>query len=171
MTHINASVNKAIIGSDNGLSPVRHHYLNQCRIIVNWNPEANFNKIQIKIWNFKFNDIHMKMPSANWRSFRTGLNVLTHCSLVTPYGDLELMAPSHYLTQCWRIIRKVHVIWWHYHKKIWRYQSVQQDWELHFYNRIQIPRGQWVKSNDFWTPATTAKPCFQLIDTSHYIKH
>ena len=35
--------------------------------------------------------------------------ILTHCGLVTPYGDIDLdqhwlAAPSHYLNQCWVII-------------------------------------------------------------------
>ena len=29
----------------------------------------------------------------------------------------------------------------HYYKKIWRYRSVEQDWKLHFYNRIPISLG------------------------------
>ena len=29
-------------------------------------------------------------------------------------------------------------IWGHYHKKIWRYQSVKQDWRLQFQNHICI---------------------------------
>ena len=53
-----------------------------------------------------------------------------------------LMAPSHYLNQCWLTISKV---LWHssegnYHE-IWRYQSVKQDWTFHFKNRIQISQG------------------------------
>ena len=47
---------------------------------------------------------------------------LTHCGLVTPYGDIDLglhrlrlwlvawLPPSHYLNQCWLIISKVQ---WH----------------------------------------------------------
>ena len=34
-------------------------------------------------------------------------------------------------------------IWGHHHKKIWRYQSVKQDWIT-----LISPRGQWV--NDCW---------------------
>ena len=38
--------------------------------------------------------------------------ILTHCGLVTPYGDIDLdqhwlTAPSHYLNQCWVIISAV----------------------------------------------------------------
>ena len=32
----------------------------------------------------------------------------------------------------------------HYHKKIWRYQSVKQDWKLQFKIPLRFPRGQWV---------------------------
>ena len=35
-------------------------------------------------------------------------------------------------------------IWGHYHKNIWRYQSVKQDWRLHLKITIRSPRGQWV---------------------------
>ena len=48
MTHICVG-NLAIIGSDNGLSPGRRHYLNQCWNIVNWTFR---NKLQ---WNFNRN--------------------------------------------------------------------------------------------------------------------
>ena len=46
-----------------------------------------------------------------------------------------LTAPSHYLNQCWLIISKF--LWHpsegrHYTKKIWRDQSVKQNWKLHF---------------------------------------
>ena len=44
--HIYASVNQVSIGLDNGLLPIRHHYLNQYWVIVNW-PLRN--KLQ---WNF-----------------------------------------------------------------------------------------------------------------------
>ena len=81
-------------------------------------------------------------------------NIPTHCGLVTPYGNRDLdqhwlwqvmvcclTAPSHYLNQCWHHQEgPVAFIWWHYHK-IWRYQSVKQDWKLHFCNRIQISQG------------------------------
>ena len=54
-----------------------------------------------------------------------------------------LMAPSHYLNQCWLIISKVL-----YHssedlikRRLWRYQSVKQAWKLNLYICIQIPQG------------------------------
>ena len=63
-----------------------------------------------------------------------------------------LMAPSHYLSQCWLIIRKVRVIWWHYHKKIWRYQFVKQDWELHFLIVSKFPGVNELKATTFEHP-------------------
>ena len=48
--HIYTSVNRVSIGSDNGLSPIRH-YLNQCWVIVNWTFR---NKLQ---WHY--NDVIM----------------------------------------------------------------------------------------------------------------
>ena len=55
-----------------------------------------------------------------WRSWSTLVQVMACC----------LTAPSHYLNRCWFIICKV--LWYSSDdiiiKKIWRYQSVKQDW-------------------------------------------
>ena len=62
------------------------------------------------------------MLCGKCQPFCLSLNVLTHCGLMTPYGDTDLgqhwlrylacclMAPSHYLNQCWLIFSKVQ---WH----------------------------------------------------------
>ena len=36
-------------------------------------------------------------------------------------------------------------IWGHYHKEIWRYQSVKQDWRLDFLMTLRSHRSQWIK--------------------------
>ena len=55
-----------------------------------------------------------------------------------------LISPSHHLNQRWLIISKV--FWRHYHKKIWRFQSEKQDWELHFFQiTLESPMDHWVK--------------------------
>ena len=72
--------NLTIIGSDNGLSHSRRHYLNQCRIIVNWTPRKKFSEILIK--SFSFKKMRLKMSSAKWRPFCLGLNVLTKPMMV-----------------------------------------------------------------------------------------
>ena len=65
-----------IIGSDNGLSPGRRHYLIRCWDFVHWTLR---NKLQ---WHFNRNSnifikkMRLKM-SAKWRPFCLGLNVLT----------------------------------------------------------------------------------------------
>ena len=56
-----ASVNWAIIGSDNGLAP--SHYLNQWRLIVNCHPQE---QISTKINTFSARKMHLKMLSAKW---------------------------------------------------------------------------------------------------------
>ena len=43
-----------------------------------------------EIHTFPFMKMHFKMSSAKWRPFCLGLNVLTRCWLVTPYGDIDL---------------------------------------------------------------------------------
>ena len=68
---IYASVNWVIIGSGNGLSPLRHEattWLN-AKIIVNWNPETKFTHILIEIETFPFKKMHLKMSSAKCWQF------------------------------------------------------------------------------------------------------
>ena len=57
-----------------------------------------------------------------------------------------LRAPHHYLNQNWLIINKTFTSG-HYHKKIWRYQSVKQDW-FFFKVASKSPRGQWVDTEN-----------------------
>ena len=45
------------------------HYLNQCWVIVNWTSITNFSEILIKIQNFSFTEMHLKILSAKWRPF------------------------------------------------------------------------------------------------------
>ena len=75
-----------------------------------------------------------------------------NCGLVTPYGDRDLgqvmacflMAPSHYLNQCWLIISDVQ---WHSYQD--KHQSLKS--VLNYISTIssKFPRGQWVKVNKF----------------------
>ena len=48
------------------------HYLNQCRFVVNWTIRTNFSEILIKIQNFSFTKMHLKISSAKWRQFCPG---------------------------------------------------------------------------------------------------
>ena len=77
VTHICVS-ELTIIGSDNGLSPVR-------RQAIIWNNDGlllieplgtNFSEILIGIQTFSFRKMHLNMSSAKWRPFCLGLNLL-----------------------------------------------------------------------------------------------
>ena len=72
--HINASVNCVSIASGNGLSPVRRQaftWINDNSLPIG--PLGrNFSEIQIKIQNFSFMKMHLKMSSAKWRPLCRG---------------------------------------------------------------------------------------------------
>ena len=76
---IYASLNWAITGSDNGLSPVRRQAIiwTNAGILLIGALGTNFNEILIEIHTFSFKKIHLKMSSAKWCPFCLGLNVLT----------------------------------------------------------------------------------------------
>ena len=79
MTHICVG-KQTIIGSDNGLSAGRHQaiFLTSAGIFLIKPLATNFSEILIGIQKFSFYKMHLKMPSAKWRPFCFGLNVLTH---------------------------------------------------------------------------------------------
>ena len=73
VTHICVS-KLTIIASDNGLSP-------GWRQAIIWTNDGILywilkNKLLIKILTFSFKKMHLKIPSATWRPFCLGLNVL-----------------------------------------------------------------------------------------------
>ena len=73
-TKIYASVNQVSIGSANGLSPI------QCQSIIQTNAGllsigplgTDLNEIRIKIQNFSYMKMHLKISSAKWRPFCPG---------------------------------------------------------------------------------------------------
>ena len=91
VTHICVS-NLTTIGSVNGLSPGRHQAITwtNAGILLIGPLGTNFSEILIKIPTFSFKKMRLKVSSAKWRPFCLGLNVLTHCVLVIPYGDIHL---------------------------------------------------------------------------------
>ena len=46
--------------------------LNQCWVNINWTLRKNFSDIFIKIQNFLFTKMHLKISSAKWRPFCPG---------------------------------------------------------------------------------------------------
>ena len=81
-----------IIGSDNGLSPVRRQAIiwTNAGLLLIGPLGTNFSEILIEILTFSFTKMRLKVSSAKRRPFCLGLNVLTRWSLGTPYGIKEL---------------------------------------------------------------------------------
>ena len=77
VTHICAG-KLTIIGSDNGLSPVRRQAIiwTNAGIVLIRPLETNFSEISIEIHTFSFRKMHLKMSSGKWRPLCLGLNVL-----------------------------------------------------------------------------------------------
>ena len=77
-----ASVNWVSIGSDNGLSPGRRQAIawTNAGLLLNGPLGINFSEIWIKIQNFLFMKMHVKMSSAKWRPFCAGGNELKEWS-------------------------------------------------------------------------------------------
>ena len=90
VTHICIS-ELTIIASDNGLSPGRRQAIiwNKAGLLLIEPLGTNFSEISIGIQTFSFKKMHLNMSSAKWRPFCLGLNVLTHCGLVTPCSNIE----------------------------------------------------------------------------------
>ena len=85
VTHICVSKLRTI-GSDNGLSPGRRQAIiwTHAGILLIGPLGTNFSEILIEIPTFSFKKMRLKVPSAKWRPFCVGLNVLTHyCLLLT----------------------------------------------------------------------------------------
>ena len=82
------------IGSDNGLSPGRRQAIIWTNAGISFIGPlgTNFSEFLIVIHTFSFNEMHLKMPSAKWRLFCLGLNVLTTARLpdLTKPEDVSL---------------------------------------------------------------------------------
>ena len=83
VTHICVG-NLTIIGSDNGLSPVRRQTIiwTNAGIVLIEPLGTNFSEIWIGILSFSFKKMHLKMSSGKWRPSCPGLNVLNFVSLI-----------------------------------------------------------------------------------------
>ena len=68
---IYASVNRISICSDNGLSSIHRQAIIQTNVglLSIGSLGTNFSEILIKIQNFLFTEIHLKISSAKWRTF------------------------------------------------------------------------------------------------------
>ena len=92
VTHTCCSINLAIIGSDNGLSPDRHQAIIWTNagifFIEPWG--TNFNEISIKIQPFSQKKMALNMSSGKWRPFCLGLNVLRLHYRCIPQGPMAM---------------------------------------------------------------------------------
>ena len=75
-----------IIGLDNGLSPGQRQAIiwTNAGLLLIGTRGTNFNEILIKIHEFSFKKIHLKMSSGEWRQFCLGLKLLNLILLMFP---------------------------------------------------------------------------------------
>ena len=95
VTHICVS-KLTIIGSDNGLSPGWHQAIiwTNTGVLLIRTLETNFSEILSKIHTFSFRKIYWKMPSAKWRQFYLGLNMIR--------WDLTALCGILYVKMAWQ---------------------------------------------------------------------
>ena len=87
---------------------------------------TSFIDILSRIHTFSFKKMYLEMSSAKWRPFCVGLNVLE-----MPHDIADLchhwfrwylgacLLPSHYLNQCWLIVKWTNILQWNFfYKKI-----------------------------------------------------
>ena len=88
MSYIYASVNRVSIGSDNSLSPIRREaiILTNAGSLSTGTLKTNVSEILIKVQNFSFTKMHLKISSAKWRPFCPG-GRLNKKDGLTRYGD------------------------------------------------------------------------------------
>ena len=81
--YMHASVNQIGIGLDNGLSPIRRQVIIYTNTgLLSTGPlGTNFSEFLIKIQNFSFTKMHLKISSAEWQPFCPGGDELTKWGL------------------------------------------------------------------------------------------
>ena len=89
-----ASLKWVIIGSDNGLSPVRHQNViwTNAGILLTGPWGTNFSELLIGIQTLSFKKLHLNMSSAKWRLFCRGLNILrrmSNCGAHISFSELK----------------------------------------------------------------------------------
>ena len=101
---IYASVNRVGIGSDNDLSPILHQAISwpHTGLLPIGPSGTNFSGILIKIQNFSFMKMHLKISSANWRPFCLSLNItyFERLWLVSPQRSLGKMIVTLKTSMC-----------------------------------------------------------------------
>ena len=87
---------RVIIGSDNGLPPVRRQTIIRFNAgILSIGPQRTIvSEILIEIQTIPLNKMQFKMSSAKWRPFCLGLNVSNDILFDTQYA-IDLVCPSN----------------------------------------------------------------------------
>ena len=117
-------------------------------------PSTSLSRGFKKQWLIQINyicyDLHCVSVMWNVNSLWPGHAIWQHKSGSTLDQVMAccLTAPSHYLNQCWLIIKggPVAFSWEQFHWKCSRYQLVKRVWNYNFEIISTFPRGQWVKS-------------------------
>ena len=89
-----ASLKWVIIGSDNGLSPVRRQNIiwTNAGILLTGPWGTNFSELLIGIQTLSFKKMHLNMSSAKWRLFCLGHNILRrmpNCGAHISFSELK----------------------------------------------------------------------------------
>ena len=89
-----ASPKWVIIGSDNGMSPVRRQDIiwTNAGILLTGPWGTNFSERLIGIQTFSFKKLHLNMSSEKWRLFCLGLNILrrmSNCGAHISFSELK----------------------------------------------------------------------------------
>ena len=89
-----ASLKWVIIGSDNGLSPVRRQNIiwTNAGILLTGPWGTNFSELLIGIQTLSFKKLHLNMSSAKWRLFCLGHNILRrmpNCGAHISFSELK----------------------------------------------------------------------------------
>ena len=95
-----------IIGSDNGLSPVRRQAIiwTNAGILLIGPLGTNFSENLIEILTFSFTKMRLQVSSAKWRPFCLGLNVLNHA---VHMGYIQWIS-NHFQKGHYLIVENIH---------------------------------------------------------------
>ena len=82
-------MNRVTIGSDNGLLPIQHQVIiwTNAGILLIGHIKTNFTEILIKMQNFSFTKMHLKISSVKWQISFPGADVLKG-SLQLSWGNI-----------------------------------------------------------------------------------
>ena len=110
---IYVSMNWVIVGSDNGLSPIRRQaiFCTNAEILLIGPSETKFSEIFIGIQTFSLMKWHLKTSSVKWSLFCLGLNGLMPKSKTyrwSPKCCIMLTSWMKHFSRYWPLVRGIH---------------------------------------------------------------